>query len=537
MTLDELRERIKDEVVLHEGNVADYQWRQMGLTDEAAKLGVSGPDFGRLVNQVSLTVAPDLGRITEIKEDILRLARQRRKQLTDADIRQLVDDAERAHLTRSFVVDTWIPTLLRQVPDMPEPSVPELPPTVPKPEPVAAPAAQPVAVPAWEPVAAPGETAESVRRKVTEVLSDYDGYIPAPAIRSLFRTINYNEADLSVAIWNYLQIHQYVPDREPPSGSLRDKLTSTDWRYPAKTPSPTPTPPSTFHSAATPPASNPFPPAPSLPPSPPPVVRKFTATPGRVRRGQAVTLEWEVDDLGEGLSPRNRGWVKPIKTADYTLFDVNNNPLSTVRVEVIPPDRSGLYGVLFALALLGLIYWFVKGNTANEVAPQPERQTERTTRPAEERPRPAAPRRNRRQTSTETTTRETTEASTEANNDRNKPVADAGRSERASADKPASEREALDEPVTKPATPADARAGKYEEAFGDKPYDKVELGTDERGWRRARSNGRWGFISQNDEWVIPPEYEAVTPFRGNTAGAFLNGQLITINRSGEPVRK
>ena len=110
-------------------------------------------------------------------------------------------------------------------------------------------------------------------------------------------------------------------------------------------------------------------------------------------------------------------------------------------------------------------------------------------------------------------------------------------SERASADKPASEREALDEPVTKPATPADARAGKYEEAFGDKPYDKVELGTDERGWRRARSNGRWGFISQNDEWVIPPEYEAVTPFRGNTAGAFLNGQLITINRSGEPVRK
>ena len=89
----------------------------------------------------------------------------------------------------------------------------------------------------------------------------------------------------------------------------------------------------------------------------------------------------------------------------------------------------------------------------------------------------------------------------------------------------------------KPATPADARQGKYEESFGDKPYDKIELGADERGWRRARSNGRWGYVNEKDEWVIQPEFEAVTPFRGNTAAVFMNGQLMTINRSGEPVKK
>ena len=99
------------------------------------------------------------------------------------------------------------------------------------------------------------------------------------------------------------------------------------------------------------------------------------------------------------------------------------------------------------------------------------------------------------------------------------------------------EQEPAESVAQQPATPADARAGKYEEAFGGKPYDKVELGTDERGWRRARSGGRWGYINEADEWVIRPEYEAVTPFRGNTAAVFLNGQLMTINREGEQIRK
>jgi len=288
-----------------------------------------------------------------------------------------------------------------------------------------------------------------------------------------------------------------------------------------------------------PPAPEPayVPPAP-LPEPPAPFVRTFTATPARVRQGQAVTIEWDVtnllavtiDDLGEGLSPKNRGWVKPKKTTDYTLFDVNNNPLSTVRVEVIPRDRSGIYGVLFALALLALIYWFIRNsNSGSRTEAEPSRQeqladrstTDETSALSRQEPAPEP-------TATET---ETTPAT-----DEDESIA----SDTKPADEPKvrePEPQRVDEPAIEPApTPADARQGKYEEAFGDKPYDKVELGTDERGWRRARSRGRWGYIDQNDQWVIEPEYEAVTPFRGNTAGAFLNGQLITINRDGEQVR-
>ena len=128
MRLEELRERIKNEVILREGDVADYQWRQMGLTDEASKLELSELDFGRLVNQVSLSVASDSSRITGVKDIILKLAGQRCNKLTEADIRQIVDKAELVNLTRSFVVDMWMPTLLQQIPDVQEPPMPELPP-------------------------------------------------------------------------------------------------------------------------------------------------------------------------------------------------------------------------------------------------------------------------------------------------------------------------------------------------------------------------------------------------------------------------
>ena len=514
MTIDELRDWIKDEIVLHEGDMAEWQWRQKGLTAEAKSLGLSDADFSRLVNQVSLSVQPDFDKISTVRNTILTLARQRRSKLTPADIETLVKQAEPARLSRAFVTEKWIPALLQTLPVEPEPITP--PPTVP---------IQPVV----EPVGTPGETAESMRRKVTESLDDFKGRIPAPAIRSLFRTINYNEADLSIAIWSYLQIHQYIANPEPTGDSLRDKLVSTDWQIrPAK------------------PVSEPTPPQQPVYDSPPPVVRTFTATPGRVKKGQPVTLEWDVenllavtiDDLGEGLSPKNIGWVKPSKTSDYTLFDVNNNPLSTVRIEVIPPDRSGIYGVLFALVLLAIIYWFIKSNTVRESEPKPARKTEHSTSYSGETNRPdesseaSDPGPSKKEASTQAADthseakNEPTVASADGPKKEEKPIV--GTDEKSPS--------ATAEPEAKPATPADARQGKYQEAFGDKPYDKVELGTDERGWRRARSNGRWGYINEADEWAIKPEYQAVTPFRGNTASVFLNGQLMTINRAGEQVR-
>lgn len=237
-----------------------------------------------------------------------------------------------------------------------------------------------------------------------------------------------------------------------------------------------------------------------------------------------------IDDLGEGLSPTNRGWVNPSKTTDYTLFDVNNNPLSTVRVEVIKPDRSGIYGVFFALALLAIIYWFIKSSNSRDSTPKSKRKTEQTTE--------------RKTTSVnrqipDKRAEETSEATDTPVKTTSKPTAtlpDIPKKDDPPSTQPPDETIATTEPEPKPASPADARQGKYQEAFGNKPYDKVELGADERGWRRARSKGRWGYINEADEWVIQPEYEAVTPFRGNTAAVFLNGQLMTINRSGEQVR-
>lgn len=218
------------------------------------------------------------------------------------------------------------------------------------------------------------------------------------------------------------------------------------------------------------------------------------------------------------------------------MFDANNNPLSTVHVDVIKPDRSGLYGVLFALALLAAIYWFIKNTNKNDSDARVDRKPAQTTSTlGEERSPNRKKKAKRKERQTESEIPKSTE--TVPGPIAKLPDEPSKRAE-PTVNKPVSEEKAASAKQTqKPATPAEARQGKYEEAFGDKPYDKVELGADERGWRRARSNGRWGYINENDEWVIQPEFEAVTPFRGNTAAVFLNGQLMTINRAGEQVKK
>lgn len=280
---------------------------------------------------------------------------------------------------------------------------------------------------------------------------------------------------------------------------------------------------------------------PELTVGPPPVVRSFTATPARVRKGQPVTLDWDVvnvlavtiDDLGEGLSPKNRGWVKPSKSTDYTLFDANNNPLSTVRVDVIKPDRSGLYGVLFALALLIIIYWFVRSSNTRQPPKREETRQEETLNrqpPYTEREPATSASDESLPVSTDTVATSvaevpvTTEASPEKTTKESEPAVEQATDTRTTA------------ADNTPATPTDARQGRYEESFGNSPYDKVELGVDDHGWRRARKNGRWGYIDQRDNWVIEPRFEAITPFRNDIASAFLDGQLLKIDRSGEPVR-
>ncbi|WP_020599531.1 WG repeat-containing protein [Spirosoma panaciterrae] len=474
MTESELIDRLREAIVLDGPDV----WRTNGYLQDAQRAGLSLADAQKRATDISQDVANNSLLFQNIQARIARMAQPSRSQFYDQDLAQIVNAATSLKLSPDFVKNRWVPTVLKRL--------------APPPDPTPKPTEQPVPSP-------PVTSAPPV------VPNEFD------------RLINREP----------VVIEPKVIDPEPIRSTLSAPVVNT------------PVPPAPV--VVDPPVYQ----APSVPTEPAPIVRAFTATPARIRQGQTVTLEWEVenllavtiDDLGEGLSPKNRGWVKPSKSTDYTLFDANDNPLSTVRVEVIPRDRSGIYGVLFALLLLALIYWFIKSSNSRPDEPRPKSKTERSTssipndRSTETRSYSDVSEPEKEATSTEATAppTESPEEQTVAANQETK-------ADTRPKAKPTDADMNPPEPESQPATPADARQGKYEESFGDKPFDKVELGADERGWRRARSHGRWGYINADDEWVIKPEYEAVTPFRGNTASVFLNGQLLTINRNGEQIR-
>lgn len=478
MTPTELTNRLREAIVLNGPDV----WRTNGYLQDAQEAGLSLPDALKQANDISQEVSNNNLLFENIRARIARMAQPSRSHLIEQDLAQIINAASSLKLSPDFVRNQWIPAVLQQVTPAPAPR----PAPTPEPTPPTPPAAPTALTPPSPPASA-----------FDELLSS-----------------------------------------EPP------KTEPT-----VLTPPTAPTPPIPYEpvvlglsETSKPPVLPPVVEKPVSQPEPAPIVRSFTATPARVRQGQTVTLEWEVenllavtiDDLGEGLSPKNRGWVRPTKSTDYTLFDAENNPLSTVQVEVIPRDRSGIYGVLFALVLLAIIYWFIRSSNARKPEPRQEPKTEQTTDlPTTEPDRPAV-----NQQDTDPHPMASQASDTIATDKPNLASRESFRSETPATHQDNSTQEtpapALQEP--QPTTPADARTGKYIEAFGDKPYDKVEVNSDEQGWHRARKKGRWGYIDEAGEWMIKPEYEAVTPFRGNTATVFLNGQLITINRQGEQVR-
>ena len=474
MTETELTDRLREAIVLDGPDV----WQSNGYLQEAQQAGLSLADALKRANEISQEVANNNLLFQNIQARIARLAQPSRNQFIEQDLNQIVNAASSLKLSPDFVRNKWVPTVLHRLVAASKSETPE-----------------PVDAPAPPIVAKPVDQADTYEQLIERE--------PEPVKPPVI-----------------------VPEPAKPVEPVAERS------IPVSPPTP-----------VAPVVDRPV--VPPSPPEPPPIVRSFTATPARIKKGQAVTLAWEVenllavtiDDLGEGLSPSNRGWVKPLKTTDYTLFDANDNPLSTVRVEVIKPDRSGVYGVLFALALLAVIYWFIKSNNTSEPEREPKSKPEQPTKPSKKK-RGVKTTNVSRQETQPTSDVVTTEATNTPKEVASEPIAtlpDSKKKELATS-KPAEEALGPEEPVTKHVNPTDARQGKYVEAFGNKPYDKVEVGLDEQGWRRARSHGRWGYVNEFDEWVIKPEFEAVTPFKGNTASVFLNGQLITINRSGEQVR-
>ncbi|WP_041257713.1 WG repeat-containing protein [Fibrella aestuarina] len=218
MSLDELRERIKNELVLHEGNIADWQWNRTGLPTEARELGIT--DFLRLVDDVARPLNAQFSKILELQAVIRKIAVDTQKRLSDVQIGGFALEAERLGLSRSFVTEQWVPRILAQLPDAeptPQPAQPVAP-------------AQPIPPPA-PPIPPAPDAAEAMRQKVRHSLDDYKEHIPAAVIRTLFRTIDYDEAKLAEAVLAYLRDNFYASETEPTGPTLRDKLTSTDWRH------------------------------------------------------------------------------------------------------------------------------------------------------------------------------------------------------------------------------------------------------------------------------------------------------------------
>jgi hypothetical protein len=227
MTLDDLRERIKNELVLHEGNIADWQWNRTGLPAEAAELGIA--DFLRLVDDVARSLNAQFGKILDLQAVIKKVATDSQNRLSAVQIGGFALEAERLGLSKAFVTEQWVPRIVAQLPTTTNvaDATEAMPPTTAAPE-----RSEPSGTLANAPTNVPTpETAASMRQKVRDSLDDYKEYIPAQAIRTLFRTISYDQNALAEAILTYLRDSFYASETEPVGPTLRDKLTSTNWQH------------------------------------------------------------------------------------------------------------------------------------------------------------------------------------------------------------------------------------------------------------------------------------------------------------------
>ncbi|WP_229310999.1 WG repeat-containing protein [Larkinella soli] len=467
MTLDELRERIKNEVVLHEGEVADWQWRQKGLVGEAERLGVPPADFNRLVVDVSRQVNSDFAKISSLKEKILLLGQLRDKQLTEKEVNQFVTEAERLQLSRAFVTEQWIPAILEKIPDSAPPApivptpiqtesaAPRLPATSEKPADAPRPA---------DP--APKEASgEAVKRKIKGILDDYDKHIPAQSLKFLFKAVDYDETALAEEIRRYLSEHYYASVHPPKGTTLKEKLLSTDWRH----------------------------------------------------------LSWWEKEQSKTVSEPAAAYVRtPTGYTSAPVAPAVGGPLPSVAAAQVPvppvpapagpsrpPEkRSGLSdAALIGLAVLTalVLVWVMMRLVRPESDPEPQRPTRKSN-----------------PTRKISTNRE------------------AGRSEKSRKSSGNAEKTTV--------TPADLDEDSPETIAGDapavtvneknntnetaRPYDEVDDRPGEFGLRPARKGDRWGFVDEQDVWVIRPKFDIASPFNNGKASVELNGSQFFIDRDG-----
>lgn len=442
MTIDELRERIKNQIVLHDGELADWQWPATGLPAEATELGIT--DFRRLVNDVSRQLNSYFGRILDLKASIMAQARKQQKKLSNSDIDDIVKEAERLTLSRGFVADQWIPAILKSIPEptgdksTPSLSVPPyttyLTPT-PSPTPATSTTNDPL------PDALVTDSTD-INQKVKDILDDYDRHIPVQALRTLFRAIGGNETALAEAVRQYLSANFFSAEAEPKGATLKEKLLSTDWRHL-----------SWWESKA--------------PATPPIASTPVQAEPAKITQ----------------------------PASGHPMVDKNYNPplAPTPPNQPLPPapqrtNLSGLWGVLFAVVFLLIVYLLVKGGKTQPTENSDRIRTEQQKEPAEG-------------TKTKKKRRKGAETST-------------------ASDKASDGQEAK--------TPKTAQA---------KPeYEELRDEVGDYGEQPALKKGKWG-LWRKEKWFIKPIYDEITVFQDGRATVRLGDISFEIDRYGNRLSK
>ena len=227
MTQEDLRERIKNELVLHEGNIADWQWNRTGLPAEATELGL--PDFSRLVEDVSRSLNTRFSKILDLQAAIQKAGAENEKHLSALQIDLFAQDADRLGLSRAFVTEQWIPSILILIPDS-KPSV------------------------VLDQLDSPTENAEltvsktntsdgedqsvlnkksyTLRQEVYDNLAEYHEHVTAYAIRGIIASIDCKKETLAWYVHNYLSDNKFVAENKVRGTTFYTMTTSTDWWHP-----------------------------------------------------------------------------------------------------------------------------------------------------------------------------------------------------------------------------------------------------------------------------------------------------------------
>ena len=232
MSIDELKEQIKNEVVLREGNVFTWQWRQLGLLTKAETLAITEDEFLALVNEISRSLNPYFGRISDLKVAIGQVAQRQNNQLTQEQINQFIGQAQALQLSAAFVSTYWIPVIVASLPKSAVSSQPLVEPSrqisVPSP-----PATTDSTLLDQTSEKAPSKKDQAKGIMIKEVrsyLDNNEGHIPASLLKELFLSTDYNQAQLAKIINGYLTVHNYTAETPTQGKTLTQQLLSTDWR-------------------------------------------------------------------------------------------------------------------------------------------------------------------------------------------------------------------------------------------------------------------------------------------------------------------